>query len=108
VETPAIPSADAAHRETWEARERRTKMEMARTVLLFFILMMRWTGHQKQFISSESLMRRSVPRDSLLITPAVCRVVAAAAANAKIRQATDLARRHLIPLCPFFLDGRHS
>jgi len=100
VETPAIPSADAAHRETWEARERRTKMEMARMVLLFFILMMRWTGHQKQFISSESLMRRSVPRDSLIITPAVCREVAAA--NAKIRQATDLARRHLIPLCPFF------
>jgi len=52
VETPAIPSADAAHRVTWKARERRTKMEMARTVLLFFILILRWTGHQKQFISS--------------------------------------------------------
>lgn len=48
---PALPSAAAAaaHRETWEARERRTKteMEVARTVLPLFIL--GWTGHQKQF-----------------------------------------------------------
>lgn len=58
-----------------------------------------WDVQDTRSSSSAVNLWRGVWPETLLITPAVCRVVAAAA---KIRQATYLATRHLIPLYLLF------
>jgi hypothetical protein len=100
VEIPALPSAASAHHENWEARER-TKMEMARTVVLFFIL--RCTGHQKQFISSESLTR-SVAGDSSYNSCSL----QSSSCSCQDKASNLFGNTAPDSVVPFILDGRHS